>query len=111
MRYATTAIARLVLVLALAAIVAPAALGNGGRTPWFHPNAQPSIAKPHDPRISPYARLSRGPVSATVVTGSGSDAFDWTDAGVGAGAAFVAAPCIGPLLVVRRAGRKRLARI
>jgi hypothetical protein len=119
MKYTTTAVVRLVLVLGLAAILAPAAFAKGGAT--IHTYAPPpldagsAVPNPDHARISPYARVSRGPVQTgtrhvTVVSRSGNDGFDWGDAGIGAGAALVVALCIAPLLLVRQAGRKSLAR-
>ena len=120
MKYTTTAIARLVLVLGLAAILAPAAFAKGGVTVrTFAPpplDAGSAVPNPDYARISPYARVSRGPVGttarhATVVSRSSNGGFDWGDAGIGAGGAFIVALCLTPIvLTVRQAGRKSLAR-
>jgi hypothetical protein len=120
MKYTTTAIARLVLVLGLAAILAPAAFATGGGT--AHTYAPPpldagsALPNPDYVRISPYNRVSRGAIDTptrhvTVVSRSSGDGFDWGDAGIGAGAALAVALCLAPLLlVVRQGGRKSLAR-
>jgi hypothetical protein len=118
MKDIATVVKRLVLVLALAAILAPAAFAKGGVT--VHTYAPPpldagsAVPNPDYARISPYARVSRGAIQteqrhATVVSRA-TDGFNWGDAGIGAGAAFVVALCIAPLLLIRQTGRKSLAR-
>jgi hypothetical protein len=119
MKYTTTALARLVLVLGLAAILAPAAFAKGGVT--VHTYAPPpldagsAVPNPDYDRISPYKRVSRGGVYTPVrhaprVSRSSTGGFDWAEAGIVAGGVLVVAFCIVPLLLVRQAGRKSLAR-
>jgi hypothetical protein len=119
MKYITTAIARLVLVLGLAAILAPAALGKGGVT--VHTYAPPpldagsAVPNPDYARISPYARVSRGAVQTnarhvSAVTRSLDGGFDWGDAGIGAAATVVFVLIgIAPVFLLRQ-NRRRLAR-
>jgi hypothetical protein len=120
MKYTTTAIARLVLVLGLAAILAPAAFAKGGVTVRTYAppplDAGSAVPNPDYARISPYARVSRGAVGTTArhvaaVSRSSGDGFDWADAGIGAGGALIVALCGAPfLLAVRQARRSGLAR-
>ena len=120
MKYTTSALARLVLVLGLAAILAPAAFGKGGGTARTYAppplDAGSAVPNPDYARISPYARVSRGSTDtparhATVVSRSTGDAFDWGDAGIGAGGALIVLLCVAPLLlVIRQSGSKSLAR-
>jgi hypothetical protein len=118
MKYTTTAIARLVLVLGLAAILAPAALAKGGvtvRTLAPPPlDAGSAVPNPDYAGISPHARASRGAAQTHVrhvtAVSRSNDGFDWGDAGIGAAAVLVFALCMAPLLLVRQAGRKSLAR-
>jgi hypothetical protein len=120
MKYTTTAIARLVLVLGLAAILAPAAFAKGGVTvrTFAPPPLDAGSALPNpdysSQRVRPDDRADRSLVNGNgtqLVTRSSGDAFDWGDAGIGAGGAFIVALCLTPIvLTVRQAGRKSLAR-
>jgi hypothetical protein len=120
MKYTTTAAARLVLVLGLAAILAPAAFAKGGVTVRTYAppplDAGSAVPNPDYDRISPYARVSRGSVGTsprhvTVVSRSDGGGFDWGDAGIGAAGAIVLfLSVLGPVLLVRQAGRRSLAR-
>ena len=118
MKYLTTAVARLVLVLGLAAILAPAAFAKGGVTVRTYAppplDAGSAVPNPDYDRISPYARVSRGATHTParhITAVSGNDGFDWGDAGMGAAGAIVLfLSAAGPVLLVRQAGRRSLAR-
>ena len=120
MKYTTTAVARLVLVLALAAILVPAAFAKGGVTvrTYAPPPLDAGSALPNPDytiqSVRPDDRANRslvhGNARESVVVRSTAEGFDWTDAGIGAGGTLIAVLCIAPLLLVRQAGRKALAR-
>ena len=113
MKYTTTAVARLVLVLALAGVLVSTAFAKGGvtvRTSAPPPlDAGSSVPNPDYLRISPYARVSRGAIRppAQSATRAAHGGFNWGDAGLGAGLgiAFVLIG-IAPVLVLRQTHRR-----